>query len=122
MSKLFDCLTNFIEISGNQNIDDAIIGVISIISFLTAFGVVGKVFELIGLYNSSIMSDLHWSIRMFVFAGLVSIATLIAKSIAFVCGLPWWVLMIIFTLVTSGTIFAVVHVKRKKHNNSQQNA
>ena len=122
MSALFDFITSFVEITGNQRVDSIIIGVISIVSFLIAFGVVGKLFELVGLFSSSIMSDVHWAIRIFVFAVLTTICILIAKAISFVFGLPWWVLVIIALHIVILVVFVIVCVRKTKHSNLKQMA
>ena len=120
MGNFLDFISNFIEISGNQTIDTILIGVISILSFLIAFGIVGKIFEAIGIFDSSIMSGVHWTIRVIVFFGLVFIFTLIAKFFAFIFGLPWWVLVIIGFLIAAIIVLTIILIKRKRQKKNKE--
>lgn len=115
MGKLLDFLSNFIEITGNQTADGIIISLIALLSLLIAFGVVGKIFEAIGLFNASLMSEVHWIIRVLVFFGLVFVFTLIAKFLAFLFGLPWWVWVIIgVVLVSIIALIIVLSIRKRK--------
>lgn len=48
MQGLFELITNFIEITGNQTADTIILSIIGIISFLFAFGMIGIIFDALG--------------------------------------------------------------------------
>lgn len=114
MGKLLDFLSNFIEITGNQTADGIIVGSIALLSFLIAFGIVGKIFEAIGIFSSSLMSEVHWFIRVLVFFGLVFIFTLISKLIAFLMSLPWWIWTIIGASLFAITVLLIVLTAKKR--------
>ena len=54
MQGLFELITNFIEITGNQTADTIILSIIGIISFLFAFGMIGIIFDALGFYDTNI--------------------------------------------------------------------
>ncbi len=81
MKGILDLLENFIEITGNSTADNIILCVIGFISFAVAFGLVGMIFDFLGFYDSDLMSDCHWIIRIFVFLGLSGICIAIVKFI-----------------------------------------
>lgn len=66
-----------------------------IISFMVAFGVVGVIFDLIGFYDSDIMSDCHWFVRLIVFVGLSIICIAVMKFISWLFSFQWWIYIII---------------------------
>lgn len=44
-----DLISNFIEITGNSIVDNIILAVIGVISFMVAFGIVGMIFDALGV-------------------------------------------------------------------------
>ena len=56
MSAILDLISNFIEITGNSIADNIILAVIGVISFMVAFGIVGMIFDTLGVYDSDLMS------------------------------------------------------------------
>lgn len=65
-----DLTGELISISGNSTVDSIIFAIIGVVSFLIAFGIVGLIFDAIGIYDSDLMSDTNRLIRVLVFAGL----------------------------------------------------
>lgn len=65
-----DLTGELVSISGNSTVDSIIFAIIGVISFLIAFGIVGLIFDTIGIYDSDLMSDTNRLIRVLVFAGL----------------------------------------------------
>ena len=49
MSAILDLISNFIEITGNSIADNIILAVIGVISFMVAFGIVGMIFDALGV-------------------------------------------------------------------------
>ncbi len=114
MGKLFELITKHIEITGNSTVDLILLWAIGIISFLVAFGAVGIIFDFLGKYDSDIMSNCHWGIRVFVFLGL---SFLLIKSAQFICWLfsfQWWIYAIFFALLLG--IFILIHYFRHNYN------
>ena len=68
--QIIDLIGELVSISGNSTVDSIIFAIIGVISFLVAFGIVGWIFDAIGIYDSDLMSGTHWLIRVLVFAGL----------------------------------------------------
>ena len=81
MSDFLDFISNFIEITGNSTADSIILAIIGLIAFLVAFGFVGMIFDALGFYDSDLMSDTHWIVRVIVFLGFSFICIEIAKFI-----------------------------------------
>lgn len=114
MSSILDLISNFIEITGNNIADNIIIAVIGVISFLVAFGMVGMIFDALGFYDSDIMSDCHWIVRIIVFLGLSAICIGVAKFIAWLFSFQWWVYLIA-ALVIIGAV-ALIHILKHKYS------
>lgn len=114
MSSVLDLISNFIEITGNSVADNIILAVIGVISFFVAFGIVGMIFDALGFYDSDLMSDCHWVVRIIVFLGLSLICIWIAKFIAWLCSFQWWVYIIAFIVIAG--IVVLVHVLKHKHS------
>ena len=94
MDKFLDLITKFIQITGNETADNIILAVIGVISFLYAFGIIGVIFDFFGLYDSDLMSDLHWIVRAIIFLALCTVCIWIAKFINWLCSFQWWVYLI----------------------------
>ena len=59
MSAILDLISNFMEITGNSIADNIILAVIGVISFMVAFGIVGMIFDALGVYDSDLMRGCH---------------------------------------------------------------
>ena len=112
MSNLLDLISEFIQITGNSTADNIILGIIGVVSFMVAFGFVGLIFDALGIYDSDIMSDVHWSIRIIVFIGLCAICIGIAKFIKWLFCFQWWVYLIA-GIILVGIIILVYYLKHK---------
>lgn len=77
--QIIDLIGELVSISGNSTVDSIIFAIIGVISFLIAFGIVGLIFDAIGIYDSDLMSDTHWLIRVLVFVGLTWVGVKIAQ-------------------------------------------
>ena len=94
MSGFLDFISNFIELTGNSTADSIILTIIGLIAFLVAFGFVGMIFDALGIYDSDLMSDTHWIVRVIVFLGLSFICIEIAKFIKWLFSFQWWIYLI----------------------------
>ena len=86
---------------------------------MVAFGMVGRIFDAIGIYDSDIMSDVHWLIRVSVFAGLTWLGVKIAQFIKWLFGFQWWV-YVIAGVVFIGIIILVYYIKHRISKNKAQ--
>lgn len=120
MQGLFELITNFIEITGNQTADTIILFIIGIISFLFAFGIIGMIFDALGFYDSDIMSDCHWIVRLIVFIALSIVCIWVAKFIKWLCGFQWWVYLIAGIILTIIIVSVFVIKYRISKNKSNQ--
>ena len=118
---IIELIGEFVSISGNSTIDSIIFAIIGAISFLVAFGIVGWIFDAIGKYDSDLMSDTHWSIRVLVFAGLTWLGVKIAQFIKWLFGFQWWV-YVIAGIVSVGVIILVYYIKHRISKNKAQQA
>ena len=116
--QIIDLIGELVSISGNSTVDSIILAIIGVISFLVAFGIVGWIFDAIGRYDSDLMSDTHWLIRVLVFAGLTWIGVKIAQFIKWLFSFQWWV-YVIAGVVFVGIIILIYYIKsRMSENNS----
>ena len=116
MSGFLDFISNFIEITGNSTADSIILTIIGLIAFLVAFGFVGMIFDALGIYDSDLMSDTHWLVRVIVFLGISFICIEIAKFIKWLFRFQWWIYLI-GGIVLIGIIillFAITNNKTKE--------
>ena len=67
--QIIELIGELVEISGNSTVDGIMFFVIGLISFSVSFGLVSKIFDTLGFYDSDIMSDVHWLIRVVIFGG-----------------------------------------------------
>lgn len=114
MSSILNLISNFIEITGNGIADNIILAIIGIISFMVAFGIVGMIFDDLGVYDSDLMSDCHWLFRIIVFIGLSFICICIAKFIIWIFSLHWWIYLIAGIVIVAAII--MVHLLKHKHS------
>lgn len=115
---IIDLIGELVEISGNATVDSVLFAIIGVISFSIAFSLVGTLFDLLGFYDSDIMSDAHWLIRVTVFAGLTYIGVKVAQLIRWLFSFRWWV----YVIAGGGLVGIVVFVYYIKHRISQNRA
>lgn len=99
MRNLFEIITEFVEITGNTTVNGILLTIIGILSFLIAFGVVGMIFDAIGMHDSDLMSNCHWFIRLLVFLALSALCIGIFKFFAWIVSLQWWTYIIVFIVI-----------------------
>lgn len=95
MKTLFELITEFVEITGNPVTDNILLWVVGILSFSIAFGIIGIIFDSIGIYDSDLMSNCHWFVRLLVFLGLSWICIEVAKFINWLFSFQWWIYLIL---------------------------
>ena len=78
-----------------------------------ALGLVDAIFSFFGIYDSGLMSDVHWIIRIIVFIGLSLLCIGIAKLVNFLLSIPWWVYVIVVVLIV-GIIILIIVLRHKK--------
>ena len=110
--QIIDFIGELVSISGNSTVDSIIFAVIGAISFLVAFGIVGWIFDATGRYDSDLMSDTHWLIRVLVFVRLTWIGVKIAQAIKWLFSFQWWV-YVIAGVVFIGIIILVYYIKHR---------
>ena len=116
--QIIDLIGELVSISGNSTVDSIIFAIIGVISFLVAFGIVGWIFDAIGIYDSDLMSGTHWLIRVLVFAGLTWLGVKIAQLIKWLFSFQWWV-YVIAGVIFVGIIILIYYIKsRISENNS----
>lgn len=117
--QIIDLIGELVSISENSTVDSIIFAVIGIVSFLIAFGIVGWIFDAIGRYDSDLMSDTHWIIRVLVFGGLTWLGVKIAQLIKWLFSFQWWV-YVIAGVVLVGIIILVYYIKSRMAENNAQ--
>ena len=110
--QIIDFIGELVSISGNSTVDSIIFAIIGVISLMVAFGMVGRIFDAIGIYDSDIMSDVHWLIRVSVFAGLTWLGVKIAQFIKWLFSFQWWV-YVIAGVVFIGIIILIYYIKHR---------
>ena len=116
--QIIDLIGELVSISGNSTVDSIIFAIIGVISFMIAFGIVGLIFDALGFYDSDLMSDTHWLIRLLVFVGLTWLGVKIAQLIKWLFSFQWWVYAIA-GVVLVGIIILIYYIKsRMSENNS----
>lgn len=115
--QIIDLIGELVSISGNSTVDSIILAIIGVISFLIAFGIVGLIFDAIGIYDSDLMSDTHWLIRVLVFAGLTWVGVKIAQLIKWLFSFQWWV-YVIAGVVFVGIIILIYYIKSRISENT----
>ena len=118
---IIDLIGELVEISGNSTIDTIIFAIIGAISLSIAFGLVGIIFDALGFYDSDLMSDTHWSIRVLVFAGLTWLGVKIAQLIKWLFSFQWWV-YVIAGVVLIGIIILIYYIKSRMSENTASSA
>ena len=122
MSWLIDLFQEFFSITGNSIIDTILFTIIGAIAFSIAFGLVGMIFDSTGHYDSDLMSDTHWFVRIIVFIGLSFIFSLIFKVIQWLFSFKWYVYLIgfIFIIGIIVLVFILKYKASKKKNTANQ--
>ncbi len=118
---IIDLIGELVEISGNSTIDTIIFAIIGAISLSIAFGLVGIIFDALGFYDSDLMSDTHWSIRVLVFVGLTWLGVKIAQLIKWLFSFQWWV-YVIAGVVLIGIIILIYYIKSRMSENTASSA
>ena len=118
---IIDLIGELVEISGNSTIDTIIFAIIGAISLSIAFGLVGIIFDALGFYDSDLMSDTHWSIRVLVFVGLTWLGVKIAQLIKWLFSFQWWV-YVIAGVVLIGIIILIYYIKSRMSKNTASSA
>jgi len=102
--QIIELIGELVEISGNPFVDGIIFFVIEVVSFSVAFGLVGKIFDALGFYDSDIMSDVHWLIRVVVFCGLTYMSVKVVQFITWLFSFQWWVYLIAGVIVVTAIV------------------
>ena len=110
--QIIDLIGELVSISGNSTVDSIIFAIIGVISFLVAFGIVGWIFDATGRYDSDLMSNTHWLVRILVFAVLTWVGVKIAQAIKWLFSFQWWVYLIA-GVVFIGIIILVYYIKHR---------
>lgn len=113
---IIDLIGELVSISGNSTVDSIIFTIIGVISFMIAFGIVGLIFDALGFYDSDLMSDTHWLIRVLVFAGLTWLGVKIAQLIKWLFSFQWWVYVIVGVIFV-GIIILIYYIKSRISEN-----
>ena len=113
---IIDLIGELVSISGNSTVDSIIFAIIGVISFMIAFGIVGLIFDALGFYDSDLMSDTHWLIRVLVFAGLTWLGVKIAQLIKWLFSFQWWV-YVIAGVIFVGIIILIYYIKSRISEN-----
>lgn len=117
--QIINLIGELVSISGNSTVDGVIFTVIGTFSFLIAFGIIGFIFDAIGIYDSDLMSGAHWLIRVLAFVGLTWLGVNIARLIKWLFSFQWWV-YVITGVVLIGIILLVYYVKHRISKNKAQ--
>lgn len=120
MDKLLHLISNFIEITGNSIADNIMLVIIGVVSFIVAFGIVGMIFDALGFYDSDLMSDCHWVVRIIVFIGLSAVCIVIAKFIEWLCSFQLWVYLIAGIVIVG--VVVPIHYLKHRHSKKKYNA
>ena len=120
---IIELIGNLVEITGNSDVDGVLVAIIGLISFSIAFNWVGKIFDAIGFYDSDIMSDVHWFIRVGVFCGLTYILIKIVEFVTWIFSLQWWIYVITFIILVI-VILCVYYIRYRmqKYKNTCREA
>ena len=119
--QIIDFIGELVSISGNSTVDSIIFAIIGVISFMIAFGIVGLIFDAIGIYDSDLMSDTHWLIRVLVFGGLTWVGVKVAQLIKWLFSFQWWVYVIV-GVVFVGIIILIYYIKSRISENTSFSA
>lgn len=114
---LIELISSIVNITGNPIADTIIFAIIGSISGSIAFGFVETLFDFTGRHNSKDMSDVHWGVRVFIFAFLVFILVKIAQFFRWLFTPP---ILFYFiggvVLITIVVILVIIKSKKKVSN------
>ncbi len=114
---IIEFISNIVNITGNPLLDTIIFGIIGVISFSIAFDLVGFIFASIGKYDSKSMSELHWGIRVFIFAFLTFVLVKIAQFFKWIFTPPQvYFLLGIVIFVILMVVLLLIYKNKKKIN------
>ena len=118
MKGLYELFSNFMEITGNWFADFIILTIIGAIAFKVAFSIVKEIFDKLGFYDSELMSEVHWTIRIIIYLVLSGACILLFNFVKWLFTIKWWIYLIIAIVIV--IIIIIVHTikykKRKKEN------
>lgn len=119
---IIELISNIVKITGNPIADTIIFVVIGLISGSIAFDVVGLLFSAIGKYDSKTMSDVHWGVRVFIFALLTFILVKIAQLLRWIFSTPQVYFLICIIVITIIALVFVSISKKKRKINKLENS
>lgn len=119
MSKIIDIISELVEITGNATIDSILFGVAGLIAFSVAFCLVGIIFDFTRNYDSDLMSDTHWLIRIIVFIALTWLFIKIFEFFTWLFSFEWWVYLLA-TIAIILIVFVVFFIKSKISNSKSK--
>lgn len=116
--QLIELIGNFVEITGNSTVDAILVSISGFIAFSIAFSIVGRIFDVVGLYDSDIMSGVHWTIRIIVFCATIYALIKTFELITWLLSFQWWVYIIAILLIVLVivTIYLIKYNIRKRIN------
>ena len=124
MAVIIELISSIVEISGNPVVDTILFAIIGLISFSLAFGLVGFIFDGLGFYDSDLMSDTHWIIRVIVFAGLTWLFVKVFQFVAWILSFQWWVYVIagVVIMIIVTVVYYINYKRNLKKNTVIENS
>ena len=119
MSVIIDLISNFVDITGNATVDSVLFFIAGTLAFSIAFGIVGTIFDFLGLYDSDLMSDIHWFIRTIIFAFLTWLFIKVFEFFTWLLSFDWWVYLIASLCIAA--IVIVIYIIKYKYNKHKYN-
>ncbi len=111
---IIELVSTFITISGNETIDTILFFLIGVINFSVGWDFVSGLFDFLGFYDSQLMSDVHWTVRVIVFVLLTFILVKVFQFLAWLLSFPWWVYLILLLLLVIGVVVIYYYNYRKR--------
>lgn len=112
---IIEFISNIVNITGNPIADTIIFAIIGSISASIAFGFVEALFDFTGKYNSKDMSDVHWGVRVFIFALLTFILVKIAQFFRWLFTPPQLYFLIGFIVLAILLVVSLLVYKNRKN-------
>jgi len=112
---IIEIISNIVNITGNPILDTIIFAVIGLISGSIAFGFVEMLFDFTGKYNSKDMSDVHWGIRVFIFAFLTFVLVKIAQFFRWLSNPPQVYFLLGFIIFVVLVVVSILVIRNKKN-------
>jgi ABC-type Fe3+-siderophore transport system permease subunit len=111
---IIEFISNIVNITGNPIADTVIFAIIGSISASIAFGFVKILFNFTGKHNFKDMSDVHWGVRVFIFALLTFILVKIAQFFRWLFTPPQaYCLIGSIIIIILAIIFTIKHRSKK---------